>query len=77
MGGAGHGALPAHLFFGAYTNVDVDGIAGGSGIFSGFFSEPGKSSNADVPGGVGLTYSLRDERGTTEVTGAAAFGNPQ
>ncbi len=77
MGAAGNVALPAHLFFGIYNNVDVDGIAGGSGIFNGFFSEPGPSSNPDVPGGVGLTYTLLDELGTTEVTGAAAFGNPQ
>jgi len=77
MGAAGNAVLPAHLFFGNYSSVDVDGIGGGSGIFSGFFSEPGPSSNADVPGGVGLTYTLRDEPGTTEVTGAVAFGNPR
>lgn len=77
IGAAGNSVLPAHLFFGNYSSVDVDGIAGGRGIFSGFFSEPGPSSNPDVPGGVGLTYTLQDEPGTTEVTGAVAFGNPQ
>jgi len=67
--------LPAHLFSGFY-NVDVDGIGGGSGTFTGFFSEPGPTSDPAVPGGVGLGYSLQDAQGATTVSGTAAFGNP-
>ncbi|MEL7184863.1 MAG: FecR domain-containing protein [Pseudomonadota bacterium] len=68
--------LPAHLFAGNYSDVTVDGIGGGNGVFSGFFSEPGNTSDPAFPGGVGLTYSLQDAQGTTTVSGAAAFGNP-
>jgi hypothetical protein len=68
--------LPAHLFNGVYGAVTVDGVTGGTGVFSGFFSEPGPSSDPSYPGGVGLTYSLQDMGGTTTVSGAAAFGNP-
>ena len=68
--------LPAHLFAGIYGAVDIDGITGGSGVFSGFFSDPGQTSDPSFPGGVGLTYSLTDAQGTTTVSGAAAFGDP-
>ena len=68
--------VPAHLFQGTYTDVAVDGIGGGNGVFSGFFSEPGNTSDPNIPGGVGLTYSVQDAQGTTTVSGAAAFGNP-
>ncbi len=68
--------LPAHLFDGLYNTVSVDGIGGGFGEFSGFFSEPGPSSDPNIPGAVGLTYSLQDAQGATTVSGAAAFGNP-
>ena len=68
--------LPAHLFQGSYGAVIVNGVTGGSGVFSGFFSEPGPSSDPSYPGGVGLTFSLQDQGGTTTVSGAAAFGNP-
>ncbi len=68
--------LPAHLFQGVYGAVAVDGIAGGTGSFSGFFSQPGPTSDPAFPGGAGLTYSLQDPAGTTTVSGAAAFGNP-
>lgn len=68
--------LPASIFSGNYSNVSVDGIGGGNGVFSGFFSMPGTSSNPAFPGGVGLTYSIQDGAGTTSVSGAAAFGNP-
>jgi FecR protein len=68
--------LPAHLFQGIYGAVAIDGISGGSGTFSGFFSEPGPASDPNFPGGVGLTFSLQDMGGTTTVSGAAAFGNP-
>jgi len=67
--------LPAHLFSGLYS-VDVDGIAGGAGSFTGFFSEPGPTSDPAIPGGVGLSYSLQDAQGVTTVSGTAAFGNP-
>jgi hypothetical protein len=78
QGNIGLGAapqLPAHLFGGNYT-VTTDGVTGGAGIFSGFFSEPGPSSDPTFPGGAGLTYSLQDAQGTSTVSGAAAFGNP-
>jgi len=68
--------LPAHMFSGNYGAVIVGGVTGGSGVFSGFFSEPGPSSDPAFPGGVGLTYSLQDMGGTTTVSGAAAFGDP-
>jgi hypothetical protein len=77
IGAAGNVLLLPHLFFGNYSNVEIDGAAGGTGAFSGFFSDPGPSARPDVPGGVGLTYTLRDESGATEVSGVAAFGNPQ
>lgn len=67
--------LPAHLFNGNYS-VAVDGIGGGLGVFSGFFSAPGNTSDPTFPGGVALTYALQDEPGTTTVSGAAAFGDP-
>lgn len=68
--------LPAHLFVGTYGAVVVGGTTGGSGEFSGFFSESGATSDPAFPGGVGLTYSLVDAQGTTSVSGAAAFGDP-
>lgn len=68
--------LPAHLFQGNYGAVIANGGSGGSGVFSGFFSAPGASSDPTFPGGVGLTYSLQDMTGTTSVSGAAVFGNP-
>ncbi len=77
-GSGGIGALaklPAHLFQGNYA-VTVGGVTGGAGVFSGFFSQPGPTSDASYPGGVGLTYSLQEPGGTTTVSGAAAFGNP-
>ena len=68
--------MPAHLFEGFYNAVVVGGTTGGSGLFTGFFSEPGASTDPTIPGGVGMTYSLQDAQGTTTVSGAAAFGNP-
>lgn len=67
--------LPAHLFSGSYL-VTVGGSTSGSGVFSGFFSQPGPSSDPSYPGAAGLTYSLQDMAGTTTVSGAATFGNP-
>lgn len=76
IGSAAAPVLPAHLFNGLYNSVSVSGIAGGSGVFSGFFSEPGATSDPAFPGGVGLTYSLQDPAGSASVSGAAVFGNP-
>lgn len=67
--------LPASLFSGNYL-VTVGGSTSGSGVFSGFFSDPGPSSDPSIPGGAGLTYSLQDMAGATSVSGAAVFGNP-
>jgi hypothetical protein len=67
--------LPASLFSGNYL-VTVGGATGGSGVFSGFFSGPGATSDPTFPGSAGLTYSLQDQAGTTSVSGAAVFGNP-
>lgn len=64
------------LFQGIYDSVSIDGIGGGSGDFSGFFSTPGTTSDPVFPGGAGLTYSLQDNNGSVSVSGAAAFGNP-
>jgi hypothetical protein len=68
--------LPDHVFGGNYGSVVVDGIAGGTGIFSGFFSQPGTPSDPAFPGGAGLTYSLLDAQGASTVSGAATFGDP-
>ena len=73
--------LPAHLFQGMYSVVTITdptgGASAGRGVFSGFFSEPGPTSDPSYPGGVGLSYSLQDQGGTNvSVSGAAAFGNP-
>jgi len=70
-------ALPAHLFSGNYSVAITGAITGtGNGVFSGFFSEPGTTSDPSYPGGVGLTYSLQDGQGITTVSGAAVFGDP-
>jgi hypothetical protein len=69
--------LPAHLFTGFYNVAITGAITGtGSGVFTGFFSEPGTTSDPSYPGGVGLTYSLQDGQGITTVSGAAVFGDP-
>ena len=62
--------------FSGFYNLTIDGVAGGSGDFSGFFSGPGQTSDPSFPGGVGLTYRLSDPTGGTTVSGALAFGNP-
>jgi hypothetical protein len=72
----GNGNIATHLFQGNYGTVSIDGVGGGTGVFSGFFSSPGPTSDPSFPGGVGLTYSLQDMLGITSVSGAAAFGNP-
>ncbi len=72
--GAGAG-LPAHQFSGFYNNVTVGGISTDFGFFSGFFSEPGNSPDPNLPGGVGMTYTLSDDVGQW-VSGALTFGAP-
>lgn len=67
--------LPAHLFSGNYS-VDIDGVGVGGGSFTGFFSEPGPTSDPSLPGGAGLSYTLQDGQLLTTVSGTAAFGNP-
>jgi len=80
-GGIGAQAgLPAHLFQGLYGNVTITDAVGnmftGDGQFSGFFSDPGPTSDPSFPGGAGLTYSLQDQGSNVQVSGAAAFGDP-
>jgi len=79
QGGIGTSAdpvVPAHMFNGSYGAITIDGVTGGFGQFSGFFSEPGPTSDPSFPGGAALTFTLQDMTGTTTVSGAAAFGNP-
>lgn len=76
IGAASPLGLAPHLFDGTYGSVVIDGVTGGTGVFSGFFSDPGDTSDPSFPGGVGMTFSLQDQSATTEVSGALAFGNP-
>jgi hypothetical protein len=76
MGFSGNQPTAPHIFSGFYNAVIIDGITGGSGQFSGFFSEPGPTSDPAFPGGAGMTYSLQDGSDTTQVSGALVFGNP-
>ena len=67
-----------HQFSGTYS-VLIDfgaGFDSGSGMFSGFFSEPGNTPNPDWPGGVGLTYTLTGSDFVEWVSGALVFGDP-
>ena len=68
--------LPAHQFQGIYGVVVVNGVGGGTGLFSGFFADPGAMPNPLFPAGAGLTFSLQDAQGAASVSGAAVFGNP-
>lgn len=68
--------LAAHLFQGNYSSLIIDGITGGGGSFSGFFSGPGPTSDPGFPGAAGLTYSVQDPQTGVIVSGAAVFGNP-
>ncbi len=54
---------PDHHFGGSYSAVQVDGVRGGQGQFSGFFTDQANAA--------GLSYAL--ENGTDSVHGAAAF----
>lgn len=79
QGGIGMAAdpvLPPHMFNGSYNAISIDGITGGFGQFSGFFSATGATSDPSFPGGVGLTFTLQDMGGLTTVSGAAVFGSP-
>lgn len=73
--GAIGGGIAAHLFSGFYDFVTIDGFNADYGFFSGFFSEPGNTPDSDWPGGVGLTYTLYDDRNEW-VSGAVIFGDP-
>ena len=72
---SGSGTLGADALFGGGYGVSVttfDGAGGssagsGTGTFAGFFT--------DNAAGAGMTYTLDD--GSSTVSGAAAFGNPQ
>jgi hypothetical protein len=64
--GSGTGSIfsGTPVFAGAYSTVQVNGVGGGTGSFTGFFT--------DGAAGAGLGYSLSN--GSTSVSGAAAFG---
>ncbi len=76
IGLIGNQPVAPYLFGGIYNSVIINGVTGGSGTFSGFFSDPGTSSDPAFPGAVGMTYSLQDGSDTTQVSGALVFGNP-
>lgn len=63
LGNALGDGTPDHHFGGNYTALEVDGVSGGEGQFSGFFTD-----QADA---AGLSYAL--DNGTDSVHGAAAF----
>ena len=68
--------LPAHQFAGSYATGTINPIQDtATGSFSGFFSSPG-GKTPGVPGGVGLTYTLRDGQGLSSVDGAVVFRGP-
>jgi hypothetical protein len=76
IGFIGNQPAAPHLFGGFYNSVIINGVTGGSGTFSGFFSDPGPTSDPAFPGAAGMTYSLQDGSDTTQVSGALVFGNP-
>lgn len=63
LGSALGSGTPEHLFGGSYSSVQVNGVEGGQGQFSGFFT--------DQAGAAGLSYALQN--GGESVHGAAAF----
>lgn len=67
----GTGDININTFQGLYDTVNVSGSNGGSGSFSGLFSD----FSGSVPVGAGLNYQLTD--GTTTVNGAAIFNAEQ
>jgi hypothetical protein len=69
-----------HQFSGFYDNVQITGPDPGSGFgeFSGFFSGPGASALLpDLPGGVGLSYSLSDSIIGDSIQGILIFQSPR
>ena len=50
------------VFSANFGTVNVGGVAAGSGSFSGFFTQ-GASAAGQPPGGVGLSYTLREPQG--------------
>ena len=71
--GAQAGVLP-HQFGGAY-NGTINGTIAAFGSYTGFFSQPG-GTQAGVPGGAGLVYTLTDGQGVFSATGVAVFRGP-
>ena len=72
--GSGSIANGTNLFGGQYDVVNVNGQSStdNRGSFSGFFGPA--LPNDGLPSGAGLTYTLTD--GSTDVSGAAVFGDP-
>lgn len=62
---SGQGSITADTFSGSYSLVYVGGAPGGSGGFTGFFTNGGA--------GAGLTFDLTDANFTTTVNGAVGF----
>ncbi len=72
----GQSGLEPHQFSGSYDFVEISPVQGtGSGIFSGFFSGPAQPGSG-APAGAGLTFSLQDDGGVFDATGAAGFTAP-
>ncbi len=49
----------SNLFSASFATVTLSGVVAGSGSFSGFFTQ-GASATGQPPGGVGLSYTLRE-----------------
>ena len=74
IGTSAQSTLANHLFSGFYNVVPIDGVVGGNGNFSGFFSGPGPATADPMfPGGAGLTFFLQDPITGTQVSGAVAL----
>lgn len=68
--------LPAHQFQGIYDTLQINpGQGTGTGTFSGFFSGPA-SGPGGAPAGAGLSFTLTDDLGLTQVNGTAALVAP-
>lgn len=69
------GNAPNH-FNGVYGSVTNSASTGnGSGNFTGLFAPVSDTTNP-IPQGAGLTYSLQDDVGLSNISGAAVFGSP-
>ncbi len=63
----------SNVFTATFGTVTVSGVIAGSGSFSGFFTQ-GASAFGQPPGGVGLSYTLREPQGVLgTVNGVAAL----